>query len=203
MFVTFEGCEGVGKTTQLEKLKEYLQKTGQKAIFVREPGSTPISEQIRKIILNPENTEMSPVTEALLYAAARAQHVAEVIRPAIQRGDLIICDRYIDSSIAYQGYARGLGDKMIKQINDPAMGECIPDLTIFLDLDPAKKFRTEHVEDDRMENESSDFHNKVYQGYVNEIASSNGRIVPIKPIFGIDETFEMILKVMRERGIIK
>lgn len=202
MFVTFEGCEGVGKTTQLIKLKEYLEETGQKAIFVREPGSTSISEKIRQVILDPANTEMSPVTEALLYAAARAQHVKEVIKPALERGDLIICDRYIDSSIAYQGYARGIGDKIVKQINDPAMDGCIPDLTIFLDLPPKDSFRTEQIED-RMELESRDFHNKVYEGYCNEIATSNGRIVPIKPVNGIEKTFEMILQVMRERGIIK
>ena len=202
MFVTFEGCEGVGKSTQLARVKEYLEKTGQKAIFVREPGSTSISEQIRKVILDPANTEMSPITEALLYAAARAQHVKEVIKPALEKGELVICDRYIDSSIAYQGFARGLGDKMIKQINDPAMDGCIPDLTIFLDLPPKDSFRIEQLED-RMEKESRDFHNKVYEGYCNEIATSNGRIVAIKPELVIERTTEKILNAMRERGIIK
>ena len=106
MFITFEGCEGVGKSTQLAMLKDYLHRTGQEAVYVREPGSTEISEQIRKIILDPANTAMTAETEALLYAAARAQLVAQVIRPALDQGKTVICDRYLDSSVAYQGYAR-------------------------------------------------------------------------------------------------
>lgn len=131
MFVSFEGCEGVGKSTQLKLLKDYLESTGQTAIYVREPGSTEISEQIRKVILDPQNTEMTDMTEALLYAASRAQLVREVIKPALEKGQLVVCDRYVDSSIAYQGYARGLGADTIKQINAPAMDGCIPDVTIF------------------------------------------------------------------------
>lgn len=132
MFVSFEGCEGVGKSTQLKLLKDYLEATGQHAVYVREPGSTEISEQIRKVILNPQNTAMTDMTEALLYAASRAQLVREVIKPALERGELVVCDRYVDSSIAYQGYARGLGADTIKQINAPAMEGCLPDVTIFL-----------------------------------------------------------------------
>ena len=114
MFVTFEGCEGVGKSTQVRLVREYLESTGQSAVFVREPGSTKISEQIRDVIANPENTEMTDITEAMLFAASRAQLVREVIRPALERGELVICDRYIDSSVAYQGYARGMGVDTIK-----------------------------------------------------------------------------------------
>lgn len=130
-FVTFEGCEGVGKSTQLKQLKEYLDKTGQPAIFTREPGGNKISEQIRSVILNPENTEMNAMCEALLYAASRAQLVDEVIKPALDRGELVICDRFLDSSIAYQGGARGLGIENVLEINRHAIQGCMPDLTVF------------------------------------------------------------------------
>ena len=120
MFVSFEGCEGVGKSTQLRLLKEYLEKTGQHAVYVREPGSTAISEQIRNVILDKSNVAMTEMTEALLYAASRAQLVREVIKPALEKGELVICDRYVDSSIAYQGYGRELGAGLIRRINEPA-----------------------------------------------------------------------------------
>lgn len=203
MFVSFEGCEGVGKSTQLKLLKDYLESTGQTAIYVREPGSTEISEQIRKVILNPQNTEMTDMTEALLYAASRAQLVREVIKPALEKGQLVVCDRYVDSSIAYQGYARGLGADTIKQINAPAMDGCIPDVTIFLDLRPSQSWRTFKIQDDRMELESAAFHDKVYEGYIDEIATSNGRFVRIKPDFDKNVTSRRIIDALRERGAIK
>lgn len=203
MFVSFEGCEGVGKSTQLKLLKDYLEATGQHAVYVREPGSTEISEQIRKVILNPQNTAMTDMTEALLYAASRAQLVREVIKPALERGELVVCDRYVDSSIAYQGYARGLGTDTIKQINAPAMDGCLPDVTIFLDLRPSQSWRTFKIQDDRMELESSAFHDKVYEGYINEIETSNGRFVRIKPDFDRNVTSQRIIDALRERGAIK
>ena len=203
MFVSFEGCEGVGKSTQLKLLKDYLESTGQTAIYVREPGSTEISEQIRKVILDPQNTEMTDMTEALLYAASRAQLVSEVIKPALEKGQLVVCDRYVDSSIAYQGYARGLGADTIKQINAPAMDGCIPDVTIFLDLRPSQSWRTFKIQDDRMELESAAFHDKVYEGYIDEIATSNGRFVRIKPDFDKNVTSQRIIDALRERGAIK
>lgn len=126
MFVSFEGCEGVGKSTQLKLLKDYLESTNQRAVYVREPGSTHISEQIRKIILNPENEEMTGVTEAYLYASSRAQLVREVIKPALERGELVVCDRYVDSSIAYQGYARGLGADLTKKSMRPQSTDFFP-----------------------------------------------------------------------------
>jgi len=202
MFITFEGCEGVGKSTQLRLLKEYLEKTNQKALYIREPGSTSISEQIRKIILDTNNTEMSPVTEAMLYAASRCQLVDEIIKPALERGELVICDRYIDSSIAYQGYARGLGQDLIKEINVPAVKGCMPDLTIFLDLAPQDSWRKVKNED-RLEMESMDFHNKVYDGFVNEMKTSNGRIVSIKPDNDMYVTSQKIIDALRNVGAIK
>ncbi len=202
MFVTFEGCEGVGKSTQVKMLRDYLDRTGQPAVYVREPGSTHISEQIRNIIANPENTEMTDITEAMLFAASRAQLVREVIRPALERGELVICDRYVDSSVAYQGYARGMGVERIKQINAPAIDGLLPDVTIFLDLRPSESWRT-FKNTDRLEQESADFHDKVYDGYIAEIKGSNGRIIPVKPDFDKKVTAERILEVLREKGAIK
>ena len=202
MFITFEGCEGVGKSTQLNLLKEYLEETGQEAIFCREPGGTSIGEQIRKVILNPENTEMADVTESILYAASRVQLISQVILPALKEGKIVVCDRYLDSSIAYQAYARGLGVDLVKKINYFAVENCMPDVTIFLDRSPAESFRATPG-DDRMEQETREFHNKVYEGYKSEIGTSNGRIVAIKPDFDRNVTKQMIIDVLRERGAIK
>ncbi len=203
MFVSFEGCEGVGKSTQLKLLKDYLESTNQYAVYVREPGSTEIGEQIRKVILNPKNTEMFGVTEAYLYASSRAQLVREVIRPALERGELVVCDRYVDSSIAYQGYARGLGADLIKKINGSAIDGLLPDVTIFLDLKPSESWRTFRIIDDRLELESAEFHNKVYNGYIAEMAGSNTRFVRIKPDFDRNVTSKKIIDALRKRGAIK
>lgn len=202
MFVTFEGCEGVGKSTQLAMLKEYLKNTGQDAVYVREPGSTEISEKIRAIILDPENTEMSAETEALLYAAARAQLVKEVIRPALDEGKTVICDRYIDSSVAYQGYARGLGRDFVEKINCYALENATPDVTVFMDLRPSASFRSTS-RNDRMERESRDFHDKVYEGFIAQSEASNGRFVMIKPEKDKNATQKKIIDALRERGALK
>ena len=202
MFITFEGCEGVGKSTQLNLLKEYLEETGQEAIFCREPGGTSISEQIRKVILNPENTEMAAVTESMLYASSRVQLISQVILPALKEGKIVVCDRYLDSSIAYQAYGRGLGVDLVKKINYFAVENCMPDVTIFLDRSPAESFRATPG-DDRMEQETREFHNKVYEGYKAETATSTGRIVAIKPDFDKNVTKQLIIDALRERGAIK
>lgn len=203
MFISFEGCEGVGKSTQLKLLQNYLEATRQDAVYVREPGSTDISEQIRKVILNPQNTAMADMTETLLYASSRAQLVREVIKPALKEGKLVICDRYVDSSIAYQGYGRGLGAEIIKQINAPAVDGCMPDVTIFLDLRPSEAWRTFRMPDDRLEQESTEFFDKVYDGFVSEIESSNGRFVRIKPDFDKNITSQKIINALKQRGAIK
>lgn len=202
MFVTFEGCEGVGKSTQLNMLKDYLCRTGQEAVFVREPGSTRISERIRTVILDPALTEMTAETEALLYAAARAQLVSEVILPALSAGKTVICDRYVDSSIAYQGYARGLGADMIRRINSYALENAVPDVTVFIDLRPSASFRSVRRED-RLERETEDFHNRVYDGYIAQARTSNGRFVLIKPEKDKFETQRKIIEALREKGAIR
>ncbi len=202
MFVTFEGCEGVGKSTQLNMLKDYLCRTGQEAVFVREPGSTRISERIRTVILDPALTEMTAETEALLYAAARAQLVSEVILPALSAGKTVICDRYVDSSVAYQGYARGLGADMIRRINSYALENAVPDVTVFIDLRPSASFRSVRRED-RLEREAEDFHNRVYDGYIAQARTSNGRFVLIKPEKDKFETQRKIIEALREKGAIR
>ena len=202
MFVTFEGCEGVGKSTQLNMLKEYLSATGQEAVYVREPGSTRISEKIRSVILDPANTEMTAETEALLYAAARAQLVSEVILPALSAGKTVICDRYVDSSAAYQGYARGLGIDFVRRINSYALANAMPDVTVFIDLRPSDAFRSVRRED-RLEREKAEFHDKVYEGYLAQASTSNGRFVMIKPEKDKNETHRKIIAALRERGAIK
>ena len=133
-FITFEGCEGVGKSTQVKLLVKYLEVTHQDCLFIREPGGTQISEKIRSIILDKNNDKMSDECETLLYCAARAQLVNEVIRPALDAGRLVICDRFMDSTFAYQGVARGLGADYVENLNKAAIKDVIPDLTIFLDL---------------------------------------------------------------------
>ena len=202
MFVTFEGCEGVGKSTQLNMLKDYLCRTGQEAVFVREPGSTRISERIRTVILDPALTEMTAETEALLYAAARAQLVSEVILPALSAGKTVICDRYVDSSVAYQGYARGLGADMIRRINSYALENAVPDVTVFIDLRPSASFRSVRRED-RLEREAEDFHNRVYDGYIAQARTSNGRFGLIKPEKDKFETQRKIIEALREKGAIR
>jgi len=166
IFITVEGGDGAGKSTQLANIKTYMEERGISAIFTREPGGTPISEKIREIILDPENEGMEDLTEALLYAASRAEHVRKVIAPALEDGTTVVCDRFLDSSIAYQAYGRGLG-RVVEMINEPAVAGYIPDLTIFLDLDPEiAMHRISNRGRDRLEIETSDFHERVHQGYL-------------------------------------
>lgn len=202
MFITFEGCEGVGKSTQLRLLGEYLKSTSQDALFIREPGSTDISEQIRTVILDPDNTAMTAVAEAYLYAASRAQLVREVIKPALAEGKLVVCDRYIDSSIAYQGYARGLGAELVEELNSYAVDGCMPDATVFIDLRPFEAFRNGKLSD-RLEQESEEFHNKVYDGFLAQSKRSNGRFIMIKPELDKQATSKKIIDALKKRGIIR
>lgn len=169
LFITIEGPDGAGKSTQIAHIAEYFQSKGIDAVFTREPGGTSISEQIRGVILDKNNTEMSFVAEAMLYAAARAQLVEEVIKPAIENGKVVICDRFVDSSIAYQGYGRNLGS-MVEEINKFAIGDCMPDLTILLKLDSERGIsrieKNGSGEKDRLEMEKISFHREVLRGYL-------------------------------------
>ena len=205
-FITIEGGDGSGKTTQLEFMKEYFREKGENAIFTREPGGTPIGEKIRGIILDQDNREMEPMTEMLLYAASRAQLVEQVIKPALARGRIVVCDRYTDSSIAYQGYGRGLGNS-VSAVNTYAMAGCVPDLTFLLKLDPEKGSERagEEYGQDRIENEDTEFHRAVYEGYLQIEKQEPDRIVGIDASQSIEEVRlqiqEYLDRMMRNRKV--
>lgn len=164
MFVVFEGGEGAGKSTQVRLLRSAIERAGHDAVVTREPGGTAIGERIRQVLLDPENDAMSDRAEALLYSAARAQHVDEVIRPALEKGQVVLCDRFIDSSIVYQGVARGLGDNEIAELNRWATADLQPDLVIVLDIDPVEGLRRAGSPD-RLEMAGFDFHARVNQAF--------------------------------------
>ena len=186
LFISIEGPDGSGKSTQIEVLRKYFEKQGIDVLLTREPGGTPISEKIREIILDKNNMEMDDMTEALLYAASRAQHVAEVIKPALAAGKIVICDRFIDSSIAYQGYGRELGD-CVRVINEYAVRGCIPDMTFLMKMDPkVGKERISESEQDRLEQEKLDFHRRVFDGYI-EMEERFDRNIGIDAERSIDE----------------
>lgn len=179
LFITLEGPDGSGKSTQIEYLKEYFESRGIQCVYTREPGGTDIGEKLRDIILDKDNNEMCDMTEALLYAASRAQHVTELILPALNSGKTVICDRFVDSSIAYQGYGRQMGDS-VKIINEYAVMDCMPDITFLIEIDPKiGKERISADSQDRLESEKLRFHNRVYKGYKEMAALEPNRIVPI------------------------
>lgn len=167
LFIVMEGPDGSGKTTQINLLKEYLEEAGYECLITREPGGTVIGEEVRQLILNPEHREMSPVTEMLLYAASRAQLVHEVIGPALEEGKIVISDRFVDSSIVYQGIARKLGISTVSAVNAPGIGIYRPDGIFFIDLSEEEGLRRKKEQKnlDRMEQEGIDFHHMVSEGY--------------------------------------
>lgn len=167
IFITFEGGEGCGKSSAIKGISRKMNEAGIDYICTREPGGTSISEKIRQIILDPTTPEMSPRTEALLYAASRAQHTEEKIKPALEKGQIVLCDRYLDSSLAYQGYARNLGIKNILTINDFGIDYCRPDLVFFLNIKPSLAFgRIKNRNFDRLEKEELQFHEDVYKYFL-------------------------------------
>ncbi|MBR0130731.1 MAG: dTMP kinase [Firmicutes bacterium] len=193
LFISFEGPDGAGKSTQLAMLAEYCRSKGLDITVTREPGGTSISEKIRCIILDPENSEMSASCEALLYAASRAQLIDQLIRPAVEEGRIVLCDRFVDSSIAYQAYARGLGEG-VRLINRFAIKGTMPDCTFFLDIDP-EKGRERNVDagkKDRMEQEELSFHRAVYDGYKKIAEMEPERVICIDADRKAEEIFEDI-----------
>ena len=202
-FITFEGCEGSGKSTQLRLLSEYLDKEGIDYILTREPGGSSISEQIRKIILDGGNMEMCDECEAHLYAAARIQHLKDTVIPALEKGKLVICDRFVDSSLAYQGEARGLGQEYVAAINREALEKYSPDLTVFLNIPPDKAFLRKHGADpnDRMEKQGLEFHMRVYSGYL-KLLQKYPRICAVECGGTKFETAEKIVALLKDKGII-
>ena len=203
-FITFEGCEGVGKSKQIKLLKEYLDKNKIEYFLTREPGGSKISEKIREIILDGNNMEITPCCEAMLYASARVQLLDEIIKPVLDSGKLVICDRYIDSSFAYQGYARGLGLDFIQKINSYAIENFTPNLTLFLDLSPKDAFLRKGGADknDRLEGSGIKFHEDVYAGYLEIMKKYPQRIIDIDASGTVDQTHNKIINVLKEKGII-
>ena len=195
IFITFEGIDGCGKSTQCELLKNYLEDIGKEFIFVREPGGTVIGERIREILLDKKNTQMTARTELLLFEAARAQITDEVIKPALDEGKIVLCDRFFDSSSAYQGMARGMGMDFVAGLNMAATGGLQPDITFFFDIsaEEALERRGKRGEaSDRIELAGLKFQEDVRKGYLELAANSEGRIVTIDAKLGIDEIFEQI-----------
>jgi dTMP kinase len=192
LFVTVEGTDGCGKTTQITNIVDYLSSLGCRVILTREPGGTRISENIRSIILDPAFTEMHSITELMLYSAARAQLVEQVIKPAIANCETVICDRYVDSFYAYQGYGRGLDMEMLKQITSLAINNTMPDITFFFDLDPeiGLRRRMNAANGDRIENEQIEFHRRVYYGYRQLAKENPDRIKTIDASRSVDEVWE-------------
>ena len=167
-FITFEGTEGSGKTTVIEKVEQYYLEKGYKVIRTREPGGSKIAEDIRNVILDVNNTEMDSITEAMLYAASRRQHLVEKVIPYLEKGYIVLCDRFIDSSLAYQGYARGLGIDKVYQLNLIATNGILPDVTIYIDVKPEvglSRIKSNNREENRLDKESIKFHENVYEGY--------------------------------------
>lgn len=188
LFITFEGGEGSGKTSIITRLVPMLEKLGQNVLTSREPGGVKIAEDIRNIILNPENTQMCYETEALLFAASRMQHLREKVIPALESGKLVICDRYLDSSLVYQGYSRGLGFEKVMQVNAFAL-EYMPKKTFFIDVKPTVGLERLKGREkcDRLDKEKLEFHDKIYQGYKELARLYPDRIVTINGERDIEE----------------
>ncbi|MBQ8685980.1 MAG: dTMP kinase [Clostridia bacterium] len=201
-FITFEGCDGCGKSTQLKLLSEYLTAQGVAHIFTREPGGGKISEAIREILLNGKNAEMTDECEALLYAAARMQHLADRVEPALAAGKLVICDRYVDSSLAYQAHARGLGEAFIESINAAALQKYAPDTTIFIDLTPEAAFARKKGadENDRLEQAGTAFHKRVYEGYKKVAEKYPERVVCVNGEQAPEDIFAEVVRVLKKRN---
>ena len=202
-FITLEGCEGVGKTTQTQMLIEYCKAHNIDAVFTREPGGTPIAEKIRRVILDPDCAGMDNITELLLYAASRRQHTQQLILPALQKGKIVFCDRYTDSTLAYQGYARGIDKHIVRQINAFSTDGVLVDYTIFLDVKPSEGFsRLENRGyKDRLELEGIEFHNKVYEGFKAIEKENPARFISITAGGNAEQTHEAIIKGLKEKGV--
>lgn len=203
LFITFEGPEGAGKTTVIAEIDKRLERMGKDTVLTREPGGIRISEKIRSIILDNSHQEMDGRTEALLYAAARRQHLVEKIIPALEEGMIVLCDRFVDSSLAYQGFARGLGMDEVMSINRFAIEDTMPDLTIFFDISPEEGLQRIEAnagrEQNRLDNETLQFHKNVYEGYERLQEKYAERIVSIDASKPLSEVTENVWKLISSR----
>ena len=200
-FITFEGGEGAGKSMQVEILASHLREVGYKITVTREPGGTRIGEQIRAITHSRENVDLNEKAEAYLMAAARAQHVAEMIMPALETNKIVICDRFVDSSIVYQGYGRNLGADKIATLNELAVNGATPDLTFLLDIDPVlgAKRQQEKKNKDRLDMQQTDFYTRVRNGYQTLVKQNKGRFVVIDANQSIEKIATKIWQVVQKK----
>lgn len=211
-FITFEGVEGCGKTTQIRLLADALERSGKSVKLTREPGGCPISDKIRAILLDASNNEMTPSAELLLYAAARAQHINEVISPALKLDRIVLCDRFTDATLAYQGFGRGLDLDLITNLNETATGGCRPDLTILMDcpveigleraiarIEAGSVADRNHLREERFERESLDFHQRVRNGYLKLASDAPERFIVIDGAGTVDEISNRILQSVFSR----
>ena len=205
-FITIEGCDGVGKTYQTKLLRQYCEEQGfDNIVFTREPGGSDIAEQIRRIILDANNSAMDDLCEAFLYAASRIQHLKDIVKPAIAEGKVVFCDRFVHSSYVYQGLGRGLGLDKIVKLNEIAVGEYMPEFTIFLDLSPENAFKRKGGADktDRMEAVDYAFHASVYDGYKRLIAEAPDKFEVIDASGTVEQTQAKLREILVRRGILK
>ncbi|MDA0207697.1 MAG: dTMP kinase [Acidobacteria bacterium] len=199
LFLTLEGVDGCGKTTQLELLISRLQATGRDPVRVQEPGGTRIGLEIRRILLDKANTDLDPTAELLLYFASRAQNIAEAIRPALARGQVVVADRFTDATMAYQGYGRGMGADVVRKIEAIACGGLRPDLTLWLDIDPEvgvnralERNPSAKTDETRMEQEGREFYQRVYQGYQEIAEAEPERVARIDASGTIEQVADLI-----------
>lgn len=202
IFITFEGIEGAGKSTQVDLFCDHLDKSGKKYVRTVEPGGTTISNEVRKILLSVEHSGMTSLTELLLYAAARAQHVGELIKPSLEKGLVVVCDRFTDSTMAYQGFGRGLDRELIRSLNNICTEGIVPDITFLLDLESETGLRRnrEARKIDRLELEDITFHNKVREGYRVLAEEEKERIRMIDSGRTIDEIAGEIWNIFQDYG---
>ena len=200
VFISFEGIEGTGKSTQAKLLAEYLREKGHRVIQTMEPGGTRISLKIRELLLSPDSREMDHVTELLLYNAARVQHIKEVIGPALERGEIVITDRFSDSTVAYQGYARGLDLKLIDSLDLIATQKLRPDITILLDIDVKTGLARNKVlnKGDRLELEDISFHERVRKGFIQIAAREPERIKVVDCSESLEGVHQKVVKILSE-----
>lgn len=207
LFITFEGVEGSGKTTQIQRLKRYLTRKGFSCKVTREPGGPPISEKIRKILLDPDHKKLTPFSELLLYEAARAQHVVEIIEPLLKKGTIVLCDRFNDATVAYQGYGRKLDLHLIQKLNRIASQGIKPDLTFLLDCPSDMGLKralqrnriSKNEKEGRFERESIQFHHRVRRGYLEIAKKEPQRVRVIDTRVGEDKVFEKIREIIDEK----
>lgn len=210
MFLTFEGMEGCGKSTQCKKLIEHYIRQGHDVLHTMEPGGSRLGKDLRRILLDLKNTDISPTSELFLYLADRAQHVGTVIGPAIENGRTVICDRFADSTVVYQGFGRGLDTALLHQLNDVAVQGLWPDLTILLDIDPKvgltraldrNERENKAASEGRFEAENMAFHTRIRQGYLEWAAMHRNRFVVVDASRPVDDVFAAILRGLEEKGL--